>query len=379
MVWLFGRPFLRAASAGCGSAASDDLRRQLGISSTSTLQQCFNAPPSQRPSPPQQQQPPPQRPQSPLSDGTPEAPWRIGFKLVSPGKSACDSPRASLHRPPVNVPLTHPLSTLYPQVERAAGYIALLPLYPNLRLWLLPQTATGGLAAARSALICATAGRGPVLLMDDDARCWARTVSNPACVKGMSSEPLTFEQLVARLTSAASLRPAAKVVHVGIQHLYQHAAISSSPHAVTAGLQHLSFQPMLVRLPAPVPPELYLRWSHVEDDEFVWRVFRRYGQDAVLKLRYVICSFDVGVMGGGMQGSGTAAALSASHARQRREGEEVMLAYPGHFAWVTSTSDLSSRIGTARVRVVVSQESVARVLVEGQPAGQVIERNVNSM
>ena len=52
-------------------------------------------------------------------------------------------------------------------------------------------------------------------------------------------------------------------------------------HAVTSGLQHLSFQPMLVNLPAPVPPDLNLLWSHVEDDEFVWRVFRRYGEDAV--------------------------------------------------------------------------------------------------
>ena len=253
----------------------------------------------------------------------------------------------------------------------------LLPLYPNLCLWLLPQTATGGLAAARSELIRATAGRGPVLLMDDDAKCWALSIRNPASVKGMSCESLTFEQVAARLTSAASLRPSAKVV--GIQHLYQHAAVSSSRRAVTSGLQHLSFQPMLVNLPAPVPPDLYLQWSHVEDDEFVWRVVRRYGEEAVLKLRYIICSFDVGVMAGGMQGSATAAAISASQTRQRREGQEVMLAYPGHFAWVTSSSALSSRIGAERVRVVVSQESVAAVLIEGQPAGQVIERNVNSM
>ena len=60
----------------------------------------------------------------------------------------------------------------------AASTFILDSLYPNLRLWLLPQTATGGLAAARSALIRATAGRGPVLLMDDDAKCWALTVSN---------------------------------------------------------------------------------------------------------------------------------------------------------------------------------------------------------
>ena len=103
--------------------------------------------------------------------------------------------------------------------------------------------------------------------MDDDARCWALTASDPTRVKKMRCEPLTFQQLVARLTSAASLRPLAKVV--GIQHLYQHAAVSSSRHAVTSGLQHLSFQPMLVNLPAPVPPDLNLLWSHVEDDEFV--------------------------------------------------------------------------------------------------------------
>ena len=157
-------------------------------------------------------------------------------------------------------------------------------------------------------------------------------------------EELSFSDVVRRLVAAGEQHTTAKVI--GIYHLYRHVAVSESESAVKSGLQHLSFQPMLVRLPSRVPKTLACIWNHVEDDEFVWRVVMQYGEDAVLKLRYIVGSFDVGKMSGGLQSAG----LSAAMEKQKREGEEIMLQHCDAFEWV-KTSSGGSRTADTRVRL----------------------------
>ena len=63
-------------------------------------------------------------------------------------------------------------------------------------------------------------------------------------------------------------------------------------------LLDVTFQPMLLNLPSPLPLSLVPRWTYVDDDEFGWRVFEEYGDASVVKLRYIIAKFDIGTLAG---------------------------------------------------------------------------------
>ena len=60
------------------------------------------------------------------------------------------------------------------QLSSARPYLELAAQYPQLSFWLLGPEVRG-LAPVRSDIIRRTAGRGPVLVMDDDARRWRLT------------------------------------------------------------------------------------------------------------------------------------------------------------------------------------------------------------
>ena len=98
------------------------------------------------------------------------------------------------------------------------------------------------------------------------------------------SKPLSFEQVVVRLVAAAQLLPEARAI--GTNHWYHDDCEATSRGAVRSGLQHMSFWPMLLQLPAPVPPELATYHGCMEDDEFCWRLVCAYGPAALVKLRY---------------------------------------------------------------------------------------------
>ena len=104
------------------------------------------------------------------------------------------------------------------------------------------------------------------------------------------SRRLTSEEVVARLVAAARLLPEARAV--GINHWCHDDCEATSSGAVRSGLQHISFWPMLLQLPAPVPPQLATHHRCMEDDEFCWRLVGAYGSAALVKLRYM-CANDL--------------------------------------------------------------------------------------
>ena len=56
----------------------------------------------------------------------------------------------------------------------------------------------------------------------------------------------------------------------------------------------MSFNPMLVNFPSPVPATMATRCGCMEDDEFILRAAEHYGASEIVKLRYIIARFDVG-------------------------------------------------------------------------------------
>ena len=63
------------------------------------------------------------------------------------------------------------------QLDSARPYLELGAQYRCLCFWLLPPEVRG-LAPVRSEIIRRTAGRGPVLVMDDDAKAWRLSKKN---------------------------------------------------------------------------------------------------------------------------------------------------------------------------------------------------------
>lgn len=141
-----------------------------------------------------------------------------------------------------------------------------------------------------------------------------------------------------------------------------------------AGRQHLAFQPMLLNLPASLPESIECVWDNTEDDEFAWRVHREYGDDALLKLRYLIGKFDVGSMNGGQQANG----ILSARKRQLHEGIEIMQQHGDEFEWrqTRKNSKSSGRLSGVRVRLKVHAKSQHAVTIEGMPAGVAIERQM---
>jgi len=251
------------------------------------------------------------------------------------------------------------------------GYVDLLEAR-EFTLWLLPSDAKG-LAAARSDVIRRTAGRGPVILMDDDAQVFALS-SRLSSGGGWRGTKLSFGEVVERLVIAHREVPSSMLV--GIQHWYHHAADPDNAGAVLAGLQHMSFQPLLIDLPSDLPTEIYAKWSHVEDDEFVWRVHEQFGRAAILKLRYIIAKFDVGCMDGGLQGQGGGAAQAQrARAAQALEAAEIMIAHPGAFE-LKKKSARTGRLAGERVRLRVDHNELVEVRIRGERGGRAIEKAV---
>jgi hypothetical protein len=80
------------------------------------------------------------------------------------------------------------------------GYVELLSVYEHVKLWLLPPSVEG-LAAARSFVVRATAGGGPIIMMDDVAKAFALSV--PRQGGGLRVERITFTAVAARLLIAS--------------------------------------------------------------------------------------------------------------------------------------------------------------------------------
>jgi len=163
------------------------------------------------------------------------------------------------------------------QLDSARPYLELGAQYRCLCFWLLPPEVRG-LAPVRSEIIRRTAGRGPVLVMDDDAKAWRLSKKNSRG-SWAGSRRLTSEEVVARLVAAARLLPEARAV--GINHWCHDDCEATSSGAVRSGLQHVSFWPMLLQLPAPVPPQLATHHGCMEDDEFCWLLVGVYGSAAL--------------------------------------------------------------------------------------------------
>jgi hypothetical protein len=162
---------------------------------------------------------------------------------------------------------------------------------------------------------------------------------------------------------------------IGIQHWYRHASSPDDDGAVVQGLQHLAFQPLLLNLPSPVPREILPTWSSVEDDEFAYRVHEHYGSESILKLRYIIAKFDVGHMGGGLQGRGGGnEQLQRARRLQAAEAEEIVRAHPKAFQLVKSAT--KGRLSGIRARLRVDTSQQRPVQIRGAPAGRAIERAV---
>ena len=152
--------------------------------------------------------------------------------------------------------------------------------------------------------------------------------------------PLPFSQVVLRLSEAARSLPDAKIIC--INHWYHHAAVATSSRAVTSGLQHVTFQPMLVKLPTDLPQSVLPQFTFAEDDEFGWRVHKQYGDAAVIKLRYLIGKFDVGHATGGLQSEG----VRVAKRRQAEEAEQLVEEYPEAFELKrTSKGKRKGRLG----------------------------------
>jgi len=257
-----------------------------------------------------------------------------------------------------------------PQVQAAQPYIELLREFTNMELWLLPPLPGihGGLAEARSDLLRRLAGKGMCVVMDDDAKSFLLSVVCRTNVKGIEGKPISFSAVVKRLVSAMVSIPEAKVV--GINHWYHHACTEDSTKAVTSGRQHIAFQPLLVRLPAPLPASLATQWSYIEDDEFIWRLTAEYGEDAAVKLRYVIGKFDVGFMDGGLQSEGVPAAKAA----QAREVDYILQHHADVFR--EGGRRRSGRQAGKHARMIVDPAKLKGVTIGGRRAGKVIEKLV---
>ena len=179
---------------------------------------------------------------------------------------------------------------------------------------------------------------------------------------------MSFTDVVHRLVATSRELPDAKII--GINHWYRHTSTSCDAGAVKEGLQHLSFQPLLLNLPAHVPANLQIRWSMVDDDEFVWRVHEEWGAEAVVKLRYMIAKFDVGKMEGGNQTGG----MQYAQAKQMRESAEIIHHIP-KFKWVRRSAK-DGRLSVPRARLRVDLKEQSNVMIGGRRAGPVIEKLV---
>ena len=232
-------------------------------------------------------------------------------------------------------------------LPRVTGYLELSPQFSTVHFWLLDRSISG-LAAVRSDIIKRTAGMGPVLVMDDDAKRFALTVKSAR--GNMVSKVLSFGEVVDRLLAARTLT-GAKVL--GINHWYHHMVLAHQSGAVTSGCQHISFQPMMLDLPSPVPERLTTYYSHVEDDEFILKAAEEYGAGEIVKLRYMIARFDVGTMAGGIQSGG----MKHAKAKQLAESHAIMVAHPGKFDWAVNhgrhapSATVASRLAAPRVRL----------------------------
>ena len=133
-------------------------------------------------------------------------------------------------------------------------------------------------------------------------------------------------------------------------------------------------QPLLVRLPYPIPPSLTLHWEYCEDEEFALPILQTYGPRALVKLRYLLAKFDVGHKEGGLQGFGCNGLKNAKK-RQAQDGAAVMAAEPQYFEWVTSSST-DGRLTGPRVRL---RQDVIRSASEAVPGmGKEIERHLRA-
>ena len=255
------------------------------------------------------------------------------------------------------------LNAVTVEYERAVEYLAVAEKHANMHVWLLPPGAKG-VAAARSALITRIAGCGPTILMDDDAKAFAVSVGSSRT--RLTGRRITLGAVVERLVAGHLLH---NTKLVGVQHWYHHAAGPGDLHAVKRGLQHLTFSPLLVDLPSPLPPGLTLKYDTMEDDELCYRIATVYGPMAILKLRYIISKFDVGDMGGGLQTEG----MAAGRARQTAMSKAAMEEFgEDDFFWAKSFG--TGRLAAPRIRMKVDQKSLVCQTVDDQPAAQVIEQ-----
>ena len=158
---------------------------------------------------------------------------------------------------------------------------------------------------------------------------------------------------------------------VSINHWDHHVASAHEKSGVKVGLQHGSFQPMLVNVPYPWPESMQTKWNHCEDDEFCWRFCSQFGSESMIKLRYIIGKFDVGKKAGGMQSDG----MVAGKARAAEEAREIMSLHADAFAYQERKSkDPNNRQSGDHVRLKLNwRTDQTDVLEHGQPAGMVLE------
>ena len=247
------------------------------------------------------------------------------------------------------------------QVQRVEGYAELMSLHPMLQLWLLPAEFVG-LAPVRSEIMRLTAGRGPVIIMDDDVERFLMTTSGSQRT-GWHSASISFASVVERMVAASVAKPEAKMV--GINHWYHHAASVLHTKAVTSGRQHLSFHPALLNLPPSF--NMVTQWHSIEDDETVWRIHERWGDESILKLRYLLVKADVGMKEGGLQNKGLKRAMQA----QMAEAHEALEADPTAWEWRRKFPKNKGRLSAPRARLIVDQTRV-----QGDPIACLIQRCV---
>ena len=156
---------------------------------------------------------------------------------------------------------------------------------------------------------------------------------------------------------------------MGINHWCHDDCEATSSGAVRSGLQHVSFWPMLLQLPAPVPPQLATHHGCMEDDEFCWRLVGAYGSAALVKLRYMCAKFDVGVESGGLQSAGQKRAKEA----QAREAMALVGQWPEAWFFEKQTAKTGRLAGT-RARLIAPPEGQKNVVIGGRRAGPMIER-----
>lgn len=137
------------------------------------------------------------------------------------------------------------------------------------------------------------------------------------------------------------------------------------------GLQHMTFQPLLLNFPTALPSAILPRYTYVDDDELAWRVCEHYGGGAIVKLRYIIAKFDVGHMPGGLQTGGEREARQL----QAQQAHEVVQAHPEAFQ-IARHSSLTGRLGGARARLRVDLRDQHDILMNGQSLAKVIEKRV---